>query len=306
MKKPAAGLLLALIVVVLGGAYYAYKHGYAPVPAPEPVAAVAPEVAALPPIPADNASAPVAPAPEPAIRYPIESTEAPVAATGGAAPSAEDPQARVVAAVTELVGRKNVLTFLQVDGLVRRVVATVDNLARSHAPLTLWPVNPAPGRFTTVAPEGATSGETLIGADNSLRYAPLVIFLESVDTARAVAFYTRLYPLFQTAYEELGFPGRYFNDRLIAVIDVLLSTPTPANPLRVTLVEVKGSVPSVRPWVRYEFSDPALQSLTAGQKMLLRIGEVNQRRLTAKLREIRAAIVRTGTAPTAPTATTRP
>ncbi len=301
MKKPAAGLLLALIVVVLGGAYYAYQHGYAPVPAPEPVAAVAPEVAALPPIPADNASAPVAPAPEPAIRHPIESTEVPVAA-----PSTDDPQDRVVAAVTELVGRKNVLTFLQVDGLVRRVVATVDNLARSHAPLTLWPVNPAPGRFITTDPAPATPGETLIGADNSLRYAPLVIFLESVDTARAVAFYTRLYPVFQTAYEELGFPGRYFNDRLVAVIDVLLSTPTPANPLRVTLVEVKGSVPSVRPWVRYEFSDPALQSLTAGQKMLLRTGEVNQRRLTAKLREIRAAITRTGAAPPAPAAPTRP
>ncbi|PKO45393.1 MAG: DUF3014 domain-containing protein [Betaproteobacteria bacterium HGW-Betaproteobacteria-3] len=301
MKKPAAGLLLALIVVVLGGAYYAYQHGYAPVPAPEPVAAVGPEVAALPPIPADNAAAPVAPVPEPAIRHPIESAEAPVAA-----PSADDPQDRVVAAVTELVGRKNVLTFLQVDELVRRVVATVDNLARSHAPLTLWPVNPAPGRFITTDPAPATPGETLIGADNSLRYAPLVIFLESVDTARAVAFYTRLYPLFQTAYEELGFPGRYFNDRLVAVIDVLLSTPTPANPLRVTLVEVKGSVPSVRPWVRYEFSDPALQSLTAGQKMLLRTGEVNQRRLTAKLREIRAAITRTGAAPPAPAAPARP
>lgn len=304
MKKPAVGLILSFVVVALGGAYYAYTHGY--FRAPEPVTTVAPEGASLPPVAADKASASVAPAPEPAIRYPIGTTDAPVAATGSTAPSADDPQDRVVAAVTELVGRKNVLTFLQVDELVRRVVATVDNLARSHAPVTLWPVNPAPGRFITTDPAPATPGETLIGADNSLRYAPLVLFLESVDTARAVAFYTRLYPLFQKAYEELGFPGRYFNDRLVAVIDVLLSTPTPANPLRVTLVEVKGSVPSVRPWVRYEFSDPALQSLTAGQKMLLRTGEVNQRRLTAKLREIRAAITRTGAAPPVPAAPTRP
>lgn len=301
MKKPAAGILLALIVVVLGGAYYAYKHWYAPVPAPEPVASLPPT-----PAPTESASAPVVPPPEPAIRYPVESTGEPSSATGGGASSTDDPQARVAAAVTELVGRKNVLTFLQIDGFVRRVVASVDNLARPSAPTALWPVNPTPGRFTTLAQDAATPGETMISPDNGLRYSPMVIFLESIDTTKAVALYTRLYPLFQSAYEELGFPGRYFNDRLVAVIDVLLSTPTPAGPLRVTLVEVKGSVPSVRPWVRYEFSDPALESLTAGQKMLLRMGDVNQRRLTAKLREIRAAVVRKGATPATPAATSRP
>lgn len=302
MKKPVAGLVLALIVVLLlGGAYYGYKRWYAP--APQPVASLPP---ATTPAPTESASAPVVPPPEPAIRYPVESTGEPSSATGGGAPSTDDPQVRVAAAVTELVGRKNVLTFLQIDGFVRRVVASVDNLARSHAPLALWPVNPTPGRFTTLAQDAAAPGETMISPDNSLRYSPMVIFLESIDTTKAVALYTRLYPLFQSAYEELGFPGRYFNDRLVAVIDVLLSTPTPAGPLRVTLVEVKGSVPSVRPWVRYEFSDPALESLTAGQKMLLRMGDVNQCRLTAKLREIRAAVVRKGATPATPAATSRP
>lgn len=302
MKKPVAGLVLALIVVLLlGGAYYGYKRWYAP--APQPVASLPP---APTPAPTESASAPVVPPPEPAIRYPVEFTGEPSSATGGAGPSADDPQARVAAAVTELVGRKNVLTFLQIDGFVRRVVASVDNLARPSAPTALWPVNPTPGRFTTLAQDAAAPGETMISPDNGLRYAPMVIFLESIDTPKAVALYTGLYPLFQSAYEELGFPGRYFNDRLVAVIDVLLSTPTPAGPLRVTLVEVKGSVPSVRPWVRYEFSDPALESLTAGQKMLLRMGDVNQRRLTAKLREIRAAVVRKGATPATPAAASRP
>ena len=50
--------------------------------------------------------------------------------------------------------------------------------------------------------------------------------------ARAVALYARLYPLFQQAYEELGYPGRYFNDRLVEVIDDLLATPEPTGPVR--------------------------------------------------------------------------
>jgi hypothetical protein len=36
-----------------------------------------------------------------------------------------------------------------------------------------------------------------------------------VDTRKAVALYVDLYPLFQGAYAELGYPNRYFNDRLI-------------------------------------------------------------------------------------------
>jgi hypothetical protein len=57
-------------------------------------------------------------------------------------------------------------------------------------------------------------------------------------------------------------------------------------------VEVKGQVPSTRPWVRYEFADPALQSMSAGQKMLMRTGAENHQRLRARLIDIRARVAR--------------
>lgn len=65
----------------------------------------------------------------------------------------------------------------------------------------------------------------------------------------------------------------------------------PAVKHPVQLTEVKGSVPSVRPWVRYEFVDPALEALPAGQKIMLRVGPVNERRLKARLTELRRALV---------------
>ena len=60
-----------------------------------------------------------------------------------------------------------------------------------------------------------------------------------------------------------------------------MTTPVPAQPPTVTLVEVKGDVPSTRPWVRYEFADPALESLSAGQKILLRTGADNHQRVSS-------------------------
>jgi hypothetical protein len=70
--------------------------------------------------------------------------------------------------------------------------------------------------------------------------------------------------LFQQAYENLGHPPEYFNDRLIEVIDHLLATP-----------ELPDPIPLARPNVQFEFADPNLEARSAGQKVLLRMGHEN-------------------------------
>ncbi len=80
-----------------------------------------------------------------------------------------------------------------------------------------------------------------IDADNGLRYAPFVQFIESIDSARAVALYRWMYPLFQQSFQELGYPNAYFNDRLVQVIDHLLQTPVPPEPVAVTLTRDQGA-----------------------------------------------------------------
>ena len=232
--------------------------------------------------PAPSASSAAPPA-EPAIQFPIDAA----GAEKPALPTLADSDKYLAREISALLPRNDVLKFLQLDGFARRVVATVDNLARPHAAPMLWPVNPAPGRFTTTE---AGAAPTTISAANSQRYTPLVRFIESVDTTRAVALYVNAYPLFQQAYEELGYPRRYFNDRLVTVIDHLLATPTASEGLGVKLTQVKGPIAPARPWVRYEFSDAALESLSSGQKMMLRAGPDNQARLKIKLREIRGQI----------------
>jgi hypothetical protein len=105
--------------------------------------------------------------------------------------------------------------------------------------------------------------------------------LEAVDSAKLVALYVRFYPLFQQAYAELGYPSRYFNDRVFEVIDHLLATP-----------DVRGPIALVQPKVLYEYADPALQDLSAGQKMLVRMGPENEAKVKAKLRELKKALTR--------------
>lgn len=217
----------------------------------------------------------------PAIRFPVE----PPPASAEALPSLDESDLEFARSLEGLLGRER-LSQLRMAGFVRRCVATIDNLARSHAPAHLWPANPAAGRFDAAEQEG----QVVIGADNELRYTPFVLLVESADVARVVAMYRSTYPLFQQAYEELGYPGRHFNDRLVEVIDHLIAAPEPAQPVLVEPVKVQGPMQLARPWVHYVFADPRLESLSAGQKIMVRVGTVNERRLKAKLAKLRAAL----------------
>lgn len=262
MNRTAAALFFAIAVAVIGAVVWWQWPRRAAEPAPQATAAA--------PAAAGSTAAPA----EPEIKYPIE------AASAASAPFSND----VAVSLVELFGREAVLGYLQTDDFARRFVATVDNLGREQAPSRLWPVNPMAGRFTV--------SNDAIAPANAKRYEAFVRWVRGIDSARAAAWYVAQYPKFQKAYEDLGFPKKHFNDRLVDVIDRLLATPEPAGPLEVRLIEVKGPVKPVRPWVRYEYLDGSYEALTSGQKILLRLGSAHELELKAKLRELRAMITR--------------
>jgi len=227
-----------------------------------------------PPPPAAEAPATVAPAPEPepAIRHPLAASPAPE----GSLPTLENSDSLMRDSVSRLIGGKAFADLVVPYQLVRRIVATVDNLPRSTAPTRTMPINAVPGAFAAVAHDQ----DTIVDAANYARYVPYVRVLEAVDARSLIAGYARAYPLFQRAYEELGFPGRYFNDRLMEALDDLLAAPELTEPAKL-----------LRPRVVYEFADPDLETRSAGQKVLIRMGPENAARVKAKIADIRRELI---------------
>jgi hypothetical protein len=261
---------IALVLALIGGGFLWWRHHQqAPAPAPAPVA----------PMPKPAPAPAPAPAAAPGIQHPLE----PAPKQG--LPALDESDAYVKNALTELLGKKGLLGLV-LDGFVRRVVSTVDNLSTEHAPSDRWPVNPTPGRFEA-EPAG---GGTVIAARNADRYTPFVRFAEGIDTRKAVALYVRLYPLLQQAYDDLGYGGKYFNDRVVEVIDHLLATPDPAGPIKVKLIEAKTPGGTAR--TLYQYEDSTLEARSSGQKILLRMGRENADKLKAKLVEVRRQITR--------------
>jgi len=177
--------------------------------------------------------------------------------------------------IAGLIGAPRFESMFVPDELVRRLVATVDNLPREKVAAVLNPTKPPAGAFVTVGGDD----KLVLGAANFERYAPWIELVDSLDPDATVALYRRLYPQFQSAYESLGNPDGYFNDRVIEVIDHLLAMPEPPE-----------TIALVRPNVLYEFADPALESQSAGRKLLLRVGPGNAARVKMKLRDIRDRI----------------
>lgn len=255
MKHPVRWSAFAIVVAAVAAALYFWQPGGNKTPPP------AARVEA-PPGPAGKAA--------PQIQFPV-----PQAGVAPSLPTLEQSDSSMREWLASLVGRKAFEAFFHPQDILRRIVATIDNLPREKLAPRLMPVRPAAGRFALA---GGEDGR-VISAENSARYLPYVHLAEAVDAGKLGAFYIRHYPLFQQAYKELGYPSGYFNDRLIEVIDHLLAAP-----------DIKGPLKLVQRKVLYEFADPALESRSAGQKILLRIGAENAARVKAKLREIRREV----------------
>jgi len=234
-------------------------------PPPEPAAAPA-----LVEPPVDEPRSPL----HPFLR--IESPEGP----GGELvplPSLDQSDEYLKLALADVLGSQALAEMLAETDLITRMVATIDNLPRDHVAERIRPIAGLAGPFDVEA--SRDNIEFTISPDSYRRYDPLVDMVTTADLNELTEVYGRFYPLFQKAYVELGYPNAYFNDRLVAVIDHLLTTPVVQDPIIL-----------VRPHVLYEFADMDLESLSSGQKLLIRMGNEHAIRIKATLRELRHLI----------------
>lgn len=248
-------------VVLLVGGFFGYRYWIAHEPAaesaPPPVVAPAAEVA--PPAPT---------------HYPVTGADE---SAQGALPGLDQSDGPMAQALTALLGQSALRKALIPENLIRHFVATVDNLPRGRVAARLMPIRPVGGVLVTSGSDDAP----VLSSANGARYAVWVNLATQVDTRRLVALYVRFYPLCQEAYQQLGYPQGYFNDRLVVAIDDLLATPRLDAPPKLLSTHVL-----------YQFADPELEGRSAGQKIMLRLGNDNATRIKAKLRDIKREITR--------------
>jgi Protein of unknown function (DUF3014) len=257
INKPVIGVAAAVVVVAAGTWYYLQSRHAALPPAPQ--------AAQTPP--------PAQPPAEPAIQHPLPGGQD--SASQVPLPPLADSDGALSNALGQVAGAAAVKDYLLPEGIIRRLVVTIDNLPRQKVAVAKRPTSAVAGSFVANGDELHAT----LDPQNFARYQPMVAVVGKLDMQQLAAVYVRFYPLFQQAYQDLGYPNGYFNDRLVQVIDTLLATPQPTGPIAL-----------VRPNVMYTFADPALESRPAGQKLLIRMGPDNAAVIKTKLMELRAAV----------------
>lgn len=278
------GAIVVVIVVALAAWWYFShvpsvdftRHG----PAPS-----APAAASTAPLPIDHPIADAQTNPAPA-------STAPLPPLMGSDSAAAD-------ALAAIPGARGLASLLITRGLIPHIVATVDALPRHTIGNSILPLTPPAGAFAV----DNSSGTPTLGAADYARYDPYMQIVNAVDSRTLVTWYVHWYPLFQQAYRQLGYPQGYFNDRLLQAINDMLAAPNAQPPVQ--LVAAANG--------RYAFADPTWESLSVGQKLMLRVGPDNERILKQKLRSIQTLLLgkasasfHPGTAEPAPSTSTSP
>ncbi len=173
--------------------------------------------------------------------------------------------------VAKLSARPELAGWLVNDDLARRFVASVVNVAEGTSPTSHL-------RFLT--PHEAfrvrkTDAGYAIDPASFHRYDTATQVFESLDDAGTAALFHRLHPLFDAAYTEVGDPRSGFDDALARAVDRLLAVPVSDGPFPLVF---QGAV--------FAWADHSIEERPSVEKLLLRMGPDNARRVQAKLREL--------------------
>ncbi|MCC5888665.1 MAG: DUF3014 domain-containing protein [Gammaproteobacteria bacterium] len=252
--------IVAIVIAVIAGAMFFSGPDEPPEPRPVPVIPEPPPAPPPPPRPepqvvVDWEEAEPEPEPEPIVLPPLNESDRFIR-----------EQAEV------LTDDGSIERVLATDELLRKFVVVVENLAEGN--VTRDPVAfMAPRESFSVIRRNDTP---YLNPQSYRRYDRLAGVAAALQPSQTVALLRLSEPLLQDAYAELGMQDVDVQDRLRRAVDLLIATPV-----------VTGEVELRQPAVMFEFADPELEALLPAQKQLIRMGPDNQRKVQAKLREIR-------------------
>lgn len=193
-------------------------------------------------------------------------------------PALNESDAEVRSSLLDLSWQPGLAGLFMQEDMVRRFVALTDNVSRGQIVPELQVVQPLDRPFAVQSEEPEVYRIDPAGYQ---RYEPYLTLLESVPVAAQLALLEYYQPLFEEAFNELGYPDTSFIQRLMQAVDYVLEQPVRGG---LFLLE--------RPSVMYQFADPDVEAMTDVQKQLIRMGPDNQQRLNQWLQRLKIELKR--------------
>ncbi|MCL1078819.1 DUF3014 domain-containing protein [Parashewanella spongiae] len=267
-------IVVIMLAVVATGGYYYLNQTSEPIlePVVEPV--VVPEVLPEQPLPTENIPEPQ---PEPIIE-PISEPEvieqskaAVVEPKSEPLPSLEQSDGFLVKKTKDAFKRISIDNILKKDNVARQFVVFVDHIARGDVARKASPLVAPEQQFDVLE----VSEKTYLNPDSYHRYDIYAGLLEQMSATAIIDTYTKLMPLLEDAFAELGYEDVSFNQRVRKAIREVMNAPVIEQPIELTSVSVN-----------YKFKDDKLEALPNAQKLMIRMGPDNTRKIKLALKKV--------------------
>ena len=267
------GILLALagLLVLCAALYWGFLQEPETPPPATPKTPVTPEVSveveeivAAPAQPEAEPPVPEPPAPE----VPVE-VEPPPISLG----ESDGVLAETMASIN--AGQLGDQFIIRPNGL-ERGVAIVDNLRQGAVPYKLLPVG-RPSKAFSFTDNGLAVTMDPAGFE---RYNGLADTVTGIDVPATLALYDLLSVAIEEAWGALGYTDMSFEDAVLSTLGAIMLTP--ATNVEARLIRDESN------WI---YEDEALESLSALQKQIMRMGPENADKIQAKARELRGALM---------------
>ncbi|KVX01920.1 DUF3014 domain-containing protein [Shewanella frigidimarina] len=155
--------------------------------------------------------------------------------------------------------------------IARQFVVFVDNLAQGDIVRKASPLKGPDTQFTV----SEITNKTYLNPDGYHRYDLYANFIAGLSDKDLVATYTELKPLFAEAFTELGYSDIDFDKRMQQAFSMIASAPIIEDPIELSSISVN-----------YKYVDPNLEALPNAQKLLIRMGPDNTRKIKEAVKKL--------------------
>jgi hypothetical protein len=165
--------------------------------------------------------------------------------------------------------------WLKEKDIIRRFVAVVDNIVNGENPAANLNFLKPEKNFQII-----THKQNLIlDPNNYIRYDRTASIFDSLKIKTLLNLFYHIEPLLDETYQKMGYPGQYFRPALMRAIDIILDIPI-----------IKVPIFLQKKVITYSFENQEFENLSPAQKLILRLGPENIRKIQKKCRDFGALI----------------
>ncbi|WP_153912381.1 DUF3014 domain-containing protein [Shewanella sp. TC10] len=161
--------------------------------------------------------------------------------------------------------------------IARQFVVFVDNMAQGEVIRKASPLKGPKASFSV----SEITNKTYLNPDSYHRYDLYADMIAGMNDEQLVSTFEELSPLFNQAFDELGYGDMTFEDRMQDAFKMILAAPIIEDPIELSSISVN-----------YQFVDTKLEALPNVQKFMVRMGPENTRKIKAAVRKLQQQLAK--------------